>query len=80
MILNCGIILVFQIPLRGTPHQVTYHPDVNLYALIMSTPVSVTVMPFHTSFIVFCFVSIIWYLCFHGYLHLDVLLCATGEP
>jgi len=69
MMLNCGIILVFQIPLRGTPHQVTYHPDVNLYALIMSTPVSVTVLPFHTSFIVFCFVSIIWYLCFHGYLH-----------
>jgi hypothetical protein len=40
MMLNCGIILVFQIPLRGTPHQVTYHPDVNLYALIMSTPSS----------------------------------------
>jgi cleavage and polyadenylation specificity factor subunit 1 len=31
---------VQKIPLRGTPHQVTYHPDVNLYALIMSTPSS----------------------------------------
>lgn len=31
---------VQKIPLRGTPHQITYHADVNLYALIISTPVS----------------------------------------
>lgn len=31
---------VQKIPLRGTPHQITYHSDVNLYALIISTPVS----------------------------------------
>lgn len=32
--------LIFQIPLRGTPHQVTYYPEKNLYPLIVSVPVS----------------------------------------
>ncbi|XP_057859514.1 cleavage and polyadenylation specificity factor subunit 1 isoform X2 [Cryptomeria japonica] len=31
---------VKKIPLRGTPHQITYFPDNNLYALIISFPVS----------------------------------------
>lgn len=30
----------WQIPLLGTPHQVTYYAEKNLYPLILSVPVS----------------------------------------
>lgn len=32
----------YKIPLKGTSHQITYHPDANLYALIVSSMVQIS--------------------------------------
>lgn len=37
---NEPFFLFCQIPLRGTPHQITYFVEKNLYSLIVSVPVS----------------------------------------
>jgi len=36
--------VALQIPLRGTPHQVTYFAEKNLYPVILSVPVSSSVL------------------------------------
>lgn len=37
-----SVVFLNQIPLKGTPHQVTYIADKNLYPIIVSVPVSDT--------------------------------------
>lgn len=36
----CLTFIILQIPLRATPHQVTYFSEQNLYPVIVSVPVS----------------------------------------
>jgi hypothetical protein len=39
----------FQVPLKGSPHQLAYHAEANLYAVIVSSQVRLFVI-----FMVFC--------------------------